>query len=63
VADQLGLGQQRVRLGEPVALALSDMGETSSSFSQKPPLQPPATKALPRKANTRADNSFIWKNS
>jgi len=31
---------------ELVALALSDMGEASSSFSQKPPLQPPSYQSL-----------------
>ncbi|XP_050762156.1 uncharacterized protein LOC127022570 [Gymnogyps californianus] len=36
-----------------LALALSDIGEVSSSFSQKPPLQPPATKTLPCKPNNR----------
>ena len=35
-----------------LALAPSDTGEASGSFSQKAPLQPPATKTLPRKPST-----------
>jgi len=38
-----------------LALALSDMGEAPSSFSQKPPL--PATNTLPRNLNRNADIS------
>ena len=33
-------------------LALSDTGAASGGFSQRPPLQTPATKTLPRKPNT-----------
>jgi len=39
-------------MASQLALALSEMGEASHSFSQKPPLQPPATKTLTHKPIT-----------
>lgn len=38
-------------------LALSDMEETSSNFSKKPPLQPPTTKTLLCKPSTILNDS------
>lgn len=49
VADGLSLGQRWVCFG---ALALSGIREDSTSFSQKPPLQPRTTKTYLCKPNT-----------